>query len=141
MVENVVQDWGSCGDPGNPAGTPLVGFVLPSLLLGALIIDEMAAASAAVKFGSEAMAAVTVSTIEVWLWRWPNTCGAGSLGGKYIGCPSSCGGTPCNGKGNVAEGDGIRCNNCMGLQLGLCVKSSVIVGNGAEADRVAMVDT
>lgn len=98
----------------------------------------MAAARAAVKFGSEAMAAVTVSTMEPG--RWPS-CSAGapgSLGGKYIGCPRSCG-QPCKGRGNIVpEGGWIIRWNCMGFVL--CVKSRVMVGNGAEADRVAMVD-
>lgn len=103
------------------------------------MIVEMAAARAAVKFGSEAMAALTVSTMEVW--RWP-ICSAGvpgSLGGKYIGWPRSCG-QPCKGRGNIVpDGDGgIMRWYCMGLWL--CVKSRVMVGNGAEADNVAIVD-
>lgn len=86
-----MQDRGSWGDPGNPGTPPLLGIVLPVPLFpslelrGAPMIVEMAAARAAVKFGSEAMAALTVSTMEVW--RWP-ICSAGvpgSLGGKYIG--------------------------------------------------------
>lgn len=87
-----MQDCGNCGDPGNP-GSPLGTLLLlvPSLLLGAPIIDEMAAAKTAVKFGSDAMAAVTVSTIEEC--RCPNCTDGigGSLGEAYIGCPRSCG--------------------------------------------------
>ena len=86
-----MQDCGSCGDPGRP-GTPSEEFLFPPLLLGGVpIIVEIAAAKAAVKFGSEAMAAVTVSTIEAG--RCPN-CIAGNadnLGGENIGCPRSCG--------------------------------------------------
>lgn len=80
-------------------------MLAPSLLLGVPINVEIAAAKAAVKFGSEAMAAVTVSTIEAC--RCPNcTDGiAGNLGEAYIGCPRSCG-KPCRGRGNVAgEGE------------------------------------
>lgn len=113
-------------------------LLLPSILLLCVpIIEEMAAAKAAVKFGSEAMAAVTVSTIEAC--RCPNCndgiAAAGSLGGAYIGWPSSCG-QPCKGRGNVVGGGGRR----KGVEFGLCVKSRVMVGNGADADRVAIVD-
>lgn len=87
-----MQDCWSCGEPGNP-GTPLgvtlmfssVTLLLPllaSLLRGLLpIMDEMAAAKAAVKLGSEAMAAVTVSTIEGGRWANCNGGIAGNLWG------------------------------------------------------------
>lgn len=108
-MEKVVQDCGSCGEPGRPAGcTPLEELLLfpvvpllliivlfPTLLLGggAAIIVEIAAAKAAVKFGSEAMAAVTVSIIEAGV-RCPNCAiaagKADSLLGENIGCPKSC---------------------------------------------------
>lgn len=92
-----MQDCGSCGDPGRP-GTLLEALLFPPLLIvfplllgGAPIIVEIAAAKAAVKFGSEAMAAVTVSTIEAG--RCPNcvTGNADNLVGENIECPKSCG--------------------------------------------------
>lgn len=99
--ENVVHDCWICGDPGRAgAPTPFEELLFSSLLLllfpwflgGAPIIVEMAAANAAVKFGSEAMAAVTVSTMEAG--RCPN-CNAGdavdNLEGPNIGFPKSCG--------------------------------------------------
>jgi hypothetical protein len=109
----------------------------PSLLLGVPIHVEIAAAKAAVKFGSEAMAAVTVSTIEPC--RCPNcTDGiAGNLEATYIGFPGSCG-QPCKGKGNVTGEGEVQGNDI--VVFGPCVKSRVIVGNGAEADMVAIVD-
>lgn len=48
----------------------------------------------------------------------------------------SCG-QACKGEGNEVEEGGPRWK-CMGLVP--CVKSRVMVGNGAEADRLAMVD-
>lgn len=102
LVEKVVQDCWSCGEPGNP-GTPLgvtlmfssvtlLLLLLASLLRGVPIMDEMAAAKAAVKFGSEAMAAVTVSTIEGGRWLNCNGGVAWNLwGATNIGCPKSWG--------------------------------------------------
>lgn len=53
-----------------------------------------------------------------------------------MGCLKS-GAQPCKGRGNVAGEEGDR-RNCIGF--GVCVKSRVMVGNGAEADRVAIVE-
>lgn len=100
------------------------------------MIVVMAAAKAAERLGSAAMAAVNTSVREEC--RWPNgTIGAvGCFGGRKTGWPRS-GPQPDRGKGNGVEGGG-EWWNCMAL--GLWVRSRVMVGNGAEADKVAMVE-
>ena len=103
------------------------------MILGVPInVEIAAAATAAVRYGSEAMAAVTVSTTEAS--RCPN-CTDGiavNFGPTYIGFPRSCG-QPCKGRGKVA---GVRRNGI--VVFAPCVKSRVMVGNDAEVDRVAI---
>lgn len=86
------------------------GSTLP--LCGPLMIEDIAAVKAAVKLGSEEMAALTLSTKE----EGGKAIGGGSLCEKNKGCP-------CNGRGSIFW----------------CVKSRVIVGNGWEGDRVGIV--
>lgn len=102
------------------------------------MIVVMAAAKAAERLGSAAMAAVNTSVREGC--RWPNcTIGTvGCFGGRKTGWPRS-GAQPERGKGNGVEGVG-EWRNCMGLGLWLWVRSRVMVGNGADADKVAMVE-
>lgn len=117
-----MHDWGSWGEPG-PGTTP-ARLLLPSPPLCAPIIDEIAAAKAVVKFVSEEMAALTLSTIDEG-GGCPSWSNGGSLCEKNNGLiPSSCVGCCiCNGRGTLER-------------LRFCVKSRVIVGKGWEADRV-----
>ena len=95
------------------------------------MIDLIAAAKAVVKLGSAAIAAVTVSTIDCCLG--PNCTAGGpttpgsSLWGRYI-------------DGGIENGIDGRWPRESWSGLGDCVRSRVMVGNGAEAERVAMVE-
>lgn len=96
----------------------------------------MAAAKAAERLGSAAMAAVTTSVRDAC--RWPN-CNAGMVGcfgGRKMGWPRI-GVQVDRGRGNGVDGGGERWK-CKGLEV--WVKSRVMVGNGAEEDKVAMVE-
>ena len=100
--------------------------------IGAPIIDEIAAANAIVKFGFEAIAALIVSFKNKGCCCWPSGCGI--LWGKMTGCPSSWGiEVACNGRRDVRAEEVSRCS-C----IGLVVMSRVIVGNGADVERVAI---
>jgi len=113
-----VHDWGSWGEP----RTTPARLLLPSPPLCAPMNDEIAAAKAVVKFGSEEMAALTLSTIDEG-----GGCPSWSNGVSFCE-KNSCGCCICNGRGTLER-------------LWFCVKSRVIVGKGWEADRVDIVVT
>jgi hypothetical protein len=105
--------------------------------------DEMAAARAVVKLGSAAIAAVTVSITDCCCVSSPTgiVVAGGALCGRYIasgdgtgngiaGAPTAVGWTPPSG----------RWRRPPPAPGGACVRSRVMVGNGVEAESVAMVD-
>lgn len=70
------------------------------------MIEEAAAASAAVKLWSVAMAALTISTMERRCLSLSAGNNVGSIDDMYKGCPvSCCGSHPCNG-GGAKDGEG-----------------------------------
>ena len=103
----------------------------PVELVGAPIMDVMAAVKAAVKFGSVVIAAVTLSTTACCRGPCCNVCGPTMLG-------SFCG-RPYMGKG-IWSGDTVGWARCSSCWIGFAdfVRSRVMVGNEVEAERVAM---
>lgn len=116
-----------------------VGSPLVALLFGYefSIIDVMAAIRAALKFGSAVIVVVasfTASTNEAVsvLWAiidWSKFFEAGKNSWANIGACWLC----------LLSSCGAPCGRCEQLLVSLRVRSKVIVGNGAEADKVAML--
>jgi hypothetical protein len=102
--------------------------------------DEIAAANAVLKLGSAAIAAVTVSIIDCCRASRPipglsgNTVDA--LCCRYM---ASCDGAANGIVGGCCWTDGMRCGMPF-APAGGCVRSRVMVGNGAEAESVATVE-
>jgi len=139
---------------------PLLLVVVLVVLFGCAppIIEVMAAAKAAVKLGSAAMAAVAAVTVSArcggglwdWLLSWEGSASwdiwrPENLDWLYSAWPNIWGsneaeelakfwGTPGKGIWNWFGGFG----NCSGF--GDWVKSNVTVGNGADAEIVAMLE-